>query len=287
LIELYEGMGNQIALQYAGSELVNTINTYRAGSMLSQSRDLLTTMKRYYSNSFTDAEKQDSINLFLGNFIPYQQKGALWDLESDYHLHNKDERPEHVLLSNLPWWEVPLKDFQNCSKKKSIDKKTTSIIEDLYFKEFYQPEKITSFDAILGLSYNHPKPQKEFPTPVVSSMNSPTKTVVARNQKGVDNSYMVQTSAKDLKFFHEYVNLDRLTKLKTTSDDYKSYLNIMENPMAVKTPTDFYSNYVEQCKVMDKLLPVLSLDSQLYENNITTHKPEEMELFAKMKDDIM
>lgn len=111
LIELYEGMGNQIALQYAGSgketlyeislkfpELVNTINTYRAGNMLSQSRDLLTTMKRYYSNSFTDAEKQDSINLFLGNFIPYHQKGALWDLESDYHLHNTDERLEHVLL---------------------------------------------------------------------------------------------------------------------------------------------------------------------------------------------
>lgn len=31
LIELYEGMGNQIALQYAGSELVNTIKTYRSG----------------------------------------------------------------------------------------------------------------------------------------------------------------------------------------------------------------------------------------------------------------
>src|SRR5262245_19636799 len=71
LTVMYESMGNQNALQYAGSELVNTIKTYRAGDLVSQSRDLLTTVKRYYSNSFTDAEKQHSINLFLGNFIPY------------------------------------------------------------------------------------------------------------------------------------------------------------------------------------------------------------------------
>jgi hypothetical protein len=98
LTEMYEGMGNQIALQYAGSELVNTVKTYRAGDLVSQSRDLLTTVKRYYSNSFTDAEKQHSINLFLGNFIPYQEKESLWELESDFHLHNKETRVEHFVI---------------------------------------------------------------------------------------------------------------------------------------------------------------------------------------------
>lgn len=99
LTQMYEGMGNQIALQYAGSELVNTVKTYRAGDLVSQSRDLLTTVKRYYSNSFTDAEKQHSINLFLGNFVPYKEKETLWELETDYHLHNRNlKRPEHFLL---------------------------------------------------------------------------------------------------------------------------------------------------------------------------------------------
>jgi hypothetical protein len=101
LTVMYESMGNQIALQYAGSELVNTIKTYRAGDLVSQSRDLLTTVKRYYSNSFTDAEKQHSINLFLGNFIPYLEKDSLWDLESDQHLHNKSDRVEHDLLAYI------------------------------------------------------------------------------------------------------------------------------------------------------------------------------------------
>ena len=98
LVEMYEAMGNFLALQYAGSELVNTIKTYRAGNLVSQSRDLFTTVKRYYSNSFTDAEKQHSINLFLGNFVPYLESQPLWDLESDYKLHNKLYRPEHLLF---------------------------------------------------------------------------------------------------------------------------------------------------------------------------------------------
>ena len=82
LMDLYQDMGNNIALQYGGSQLVNTMQTYSINSsntITSQSRyrhsfphafmlvvianllpcrDLLTTVKRFYSNSFTDAEKQ-------------------------------------------------------------------------------------------------------------------------------------------------------------------------------------------------------------------------------------
>lgn len=43
-----------IALQYGGSALVNTMETYRKTSAWSsQSRDMIETVKRYYSNSFT------------------------------------------------------------------------------------------------------------------------------------------------------------------------------------------------------------------------------------------
>ena len=48
----------------------------------------LLTRHRYYSNSFTDKIKQDAINLFLGMFKPYQHPFPLWEIGSDFALHN-------------------------------------------------------------------------------------------------------------------------------------------------------------------------------------------------------
>ena len=47
----------------------------------------MTSIRRFISNTYTDAEKQDAINLFLGNFVPQHDQPALWDLDSDYFLH--------------------------------------------------------------------------------------------------------------------------------------------------------------------------------------------------------
>ena len=46
-------------------------------------------MARYYSNSFTDVEKQAAINLFLGVYCPevHHARTVLWNLESDKFLH--------------------------------------------------------------------------------------------------------------------------------------------------------------------------------------------------------
>ncbi|XP_078447268.1 phosphoinositide phosphatase family protein isoform X2 [Wolffia australiana] len=52
-----------------------------------QSREFLKSIKRYYSNTYTDGEKQDAMNLFLGYFQPQEGKPALWELDSDYYLH--------------------------------------------------------------------------------------------------------------------------------------------------------------------------------------------------------
>lgn len=67
LTEMYHDLGDTIALQYGGSHLVNTMETYRKiNQWTSHSRDMLEGLKRYYANSFVDAEKQAAINLFLG-----------------------------------------------------------------------------------------------------------------------------------------------------------------------------------------------------------------------------
>lgn len=67
LTEMYHDLGDTIAMQYGGSALAHTTDTYRKiNQWTSHSRDVLESMKRYYANSFADADKQAAINLFLG-----------------------------------------------------------------------------------------------------------------------------------------------------------------------------------------------------------------------------
>ena len=93
LESLYENHGDSIALQYGGSQLVHRIKTYRdPKNWSSTGQDMVQSISRYYSNTFSDVEKQQSINLFLGVFIPFLEKTPLWDLSSDFALHNPISR---------------------------------------------------------------------------------------------------------------------------------------------------------------------------------------------------
>ena len=94
LMDMFSDMGDRLALQYGGSEAHKKVSK---GSGKTKQGELLTSIKRYYSNAFTDRVKQDAMNLFLGYFQPSQHNYALWDLESDFFLHNKllyPARPE-------------------------------------------------------------------------------------------------------------------------------------------------------------------------------------------------
>ncbi|OQS06344.1 hypothetical protein THRCLA_01619 [Thraustotheca clavata] len=82
---IFSSMGDKIALQYGGSEAHKKVESQ---AQKTKQWELLTSIRRYYSNAFTDMAKQDSINLFLGNFIPDLKQPPLWELESDYYLHN-------------------------------------------------------------------------------------------------------------------------------------------------------------------------------------------------------
>ncbi|KAL0020959.1 hypothetical protein WJX79_009568 [Trebouxia sp. C0005] len=89
LMDMYEVMGNVLSRQYGGSEAHSTFFQRQRGDWeaATQSRDIMTSIRRFYSNAYTDAEKQDAINLFLGNFVPHHGHAALWELDSDYFLH--------------------------------------------------------------------------------------------------------------------------------------------------------------------------------------------------------
>lgn len=107
MIEMYHDHGDTIALQYGGSHLVNTMETYRKiNQWHSHSRDMIESIRRFYHNSFLDAQRQDAINLFLGNFKvedgPVTQN--LWDMENDYRLHYDNTAMLQGHRNYRKWW---------------------------------------------------------------------------------------------------------------------------------------------------------------------------------------
>ena len=70
-----------------------------------QHKELLTSIRRYYSNTFTDRLKQDAMNLFLGYYVPNLHPIHLWDMESDYYLHNFHVKASEESLISVKSYE--------------------------------------------------------------------------------------------------------------------------------------------------------------------------------------
>lgn len=148
---MYHDHGDTIAVQYGGSQLVNTMETYRKiNQWTSHSRDMIESFKRYYNNSFMDSQRQEAYNLFLGNYIFSQGQPMLWDLSTDYYLHHTDPRtwlqkvphhyirwfnPRHLQKRVLPPYVPPLGEVRN---------KPVSFYDD-YWLEYYRPSTLSSF----------------------------------------------------------------------------------------------------------------------------------------------
>ncbi|KAL1509733.1 hypothetical protein ABEB36_004426 [Hypothenemus hampei] len=105
LESLYEDHGDTLALQYGGSQLVHRIKTYRkTAPWTSQGNDIMQTLSRYYSNTFSDAEKQNAINLFLGLFKPNENRPQIWEYATDYYFHHVPNPFNSRPLTQ--WWEM-------------------------------------------------------------------------------------------------------------------------------------------------------------------------------------
>uniref|UniRef100_A0A3Q2XZ10 FIG4 phosphoinositide 5-phosphatase n=1 Tax=Hippocampus comes TaxID=109280 RepID=A0A3Q2XZ10_HIPCM len=156
--ELYEDHGDTLSLQYGGSQLVHRVKTYRKIAPWTQhSKDIMQTLSRYYSNAFSDADRQDAINLFLQVYQPAESRPHLWDLPTDFYLHQKStmalpmDRRSYTLwwsegvLSYLPiaFDEVPCDETMKKLSVKRANRFEESI--DIY-TEFFRPYELTSFD---------------------------------------------------------------------------------------------------------------------------------------------
>ncbi|KAL5009502.1 hypothetical protein ScPMuIL_011807 [Solemya velum] len=165
LEELYEDQGDTLALQYGGSQLVHRIKGYRKISPLAaHSRDIMQTLSRYYSNTFSDLEKQQAINVFLGVFKPKEGKPNIWELPTDYYLHNKEVPVRTASLKNYTeWLEFPAYrclplPYNEVSKPSNvrhllqIEKNDMKVNE---YWEYYHPYEITNMEELYAFSVTH------------------------------------------------------------------------------------------------------------------------------------
>ncbi|XP_022104463.1 polyphosphoinositide phosphatase-like isoform X2 [Acanthaster planci] len=168
LEDLYEDMGDTLALQYGGSQLVHSIRTYRKVSpWTSHSRDIKQTLSRYYSNTFSDADKQSALNLFLGVFRPHLKGPSLWDLPTDYYLHHSEaagqiiNRPSYTQwfdIRNIQSLPLPFNELEKSlsQQDQSAILQSTPPAEciDPYF-DYYRPAELTSLQELFCSNMPH------------------------------------------------------------------------------------------------------------------------------------
>jgi len=161
---LFEDHGDTLALQYGGSQLVHRIRSYRRVSpwLQSKSNDFFQSVSRYYSNTFSDNDKQQAINLFLGVFQPkdIRQKfnmsyTSAWEL--DYYLHHASYRSVIPRIRfYTQWWDSEVwASLPRAYEEEAKDQDVMVAIEcpntdenvDSY-REYYRPHELTSLDDL-------------------------------------------------------------------------------------------------------------------------------------------
>lgn len=168
LTELFHDLGDTIALQYGGSHLVNTMETYRKiNQWSSHSRDMIESIKRFYSNSFVDAQRQDAINLFLGHYVWQEGYPALWEMNTDIYLHN-DYVIDGAKRSYTHWWnDYHIKGIKSLLKEEFIDQNddltSGDVINNIrgypgafdnYWNEYYLPRSVTWIQDLFAYNMN-------------------------------------------------------------------------------------------------------------------------------------
>ncbi|PPJ56656.1 hypothetical protein CBER1_01787 [Cercospora berteroae] len=154
---MFHDHGDNIAMQYGGSHLVNTMSTYRKmGHWQSSSRDMVESFKRYYHNSFLDGQRQEAYNLYLGNYIWAQGQPMLWDLSTDYYLHHSDPKAwlERERRSYIKWYTpehlepraVPPR-LPNKRLTKELQRTGIAAFDD-YWRECYRPTALSSLEKV-------------------------------------------------------------------------------------------------------------------------------------------
>ncbi len=160
---MWHDHGDTIAVQYGGSQLVNTMETYRKiNQWTSHSRDMIESFKRYYNNSFLDNQRQEAYNLFLGNYVYRAGQPMLWDLTTDYYLHHTNPRdwsPNNI-ANYINWFDPAHLEENNAAGgavvvpvRSAAVPKPVEFFDD-YWLEYYRPSTLSSFPKMFAFKMN-------------------------------------------------------------------------------------------------------------------------------------
>ncbi|SCZ96130.1 BZ3501_MvSof-1269-A2-R1_Chr1-3g01972 [Microbotryum saponariae] len=148
IMEMFHDHGDTVALQYGGSHLVNTMETYRGiAQWTSHSRDIVNNLRRYYTNSFVDADKQAAIDVFLGIEAPIAHQPPLsYSQTKNRRSYRNWYTPEHLKASLTP---------------SEAERRLKATVEDddasgsaNYWQAFYRPQLLTQFDKHFAVIMN-------------------------------------------------------------------------------------------------------------------------------------
>ncbi|KAJ2811070.1 phosphatidylinositol-3,5-bisphosphate 5-phosphatase [Coemansia furcata] len=174
--EMYHDLGNTIALQYGGSHLVNTVQTYRRNTnWRSHSRDIVESLRRYYSNSLLDMERQEAITFFVEKSIfppvktpeatsPFSvsyppaesPSSGLALLSANEEFDKVASRPNQVDRPVFRKWWTSLGDETESDNGNEVDSEAADDgnSADGYWNEYYRPHEYTSLDSLFVGSIN-------------------------------------------------------------------------------------------------------------------------------------
>ncbi|KAJ8026494.1 Polyphosphoinositide phosphatase [Holothuria leucospilota] len=239
---IYEEMGDTLAVQYGGSQLVHSVDSYRKLSpWTAQSRDIKQTVSRYYRNAFSDADKQNAINLFLGVFRPHcEEKLHLWDLETDHYLHHASDKTVLNYTkwnSHTHWFEdrvinylpLPYEEMKQTSHDSSsaVCSQSDDVLDD-----HYQPTELTSITDLFSLSVL-PHSTRDF----LSIDCSPF--IVRRNQSQKKEDIISPQS-----IFHLPFTKDKTPQDISSSDDGSTTSDDSSGETSASEAAKFFSDYV-------------------------------------------
>lgn len=238
LTELFHDLGDTIALQYGGSHLVNTMETYRKiNQWTSHSRDMVESIKRFYSNSFIDAQRQDAINLFLGHYVWKEGLPSIWEMSSDFYLHNEyvSNRPK---LSYTHWWNIyHIRGLRDLLQEEIIDSNNDitkqKIIQnvrgypfafDNYWNEYYLPRSVTWLQDLFAYNMNSTRRYQS-----VRKLNE-TSPFTSRKQSWLNNRLRGFVIDKQLHEKEELAHTNKIDdeqKLSVTDEEALSSIHLV------------------------------------------------------------
>eukprot|EP01025_Chloroclados_australasicus_P040698 TRINITY_DN4265_c1_g1_i1.p1 TRINITY_DN4265_c1_g1~~TRINITY_DN4265_c1_g1_i1.p1 ORF type:complete len:904 (-),score=70.58 TRINITY_DN4265_c1_g1_i1:1912-4623(-) len=202
LMSMYERVGNALSQQYGGSNAHSKVFSKQRGEQWSRTKlkDMFVSMRRYYSNTLVDPDKQDGIDLFLGNYVPQIDRPHIWEVE-------KEEGVRYIAQERLLKKQQFKQSFK-CNLKQFRDS-----LSELHLSASTSSNSITfpstNFDANSNLDEDL-KPSAETIQEFFETVTEKVSTLFAQNNSRFFyfNSFEEEYPIADTISMREYIEHD-------------------------------------------------------------------------------